>query len=124
MTEHKNIVIVVDDERLFEDYQKRFNDDAHVYYCRTAEVGVALIKSYKPETKINKLFLDHDLGIAGDVRPVVRYLEEVAVNGNPANIDTIYIHTANPIAKEYIRQALQLHYNCTIINAVDYGLYA
>jgi hypothetical protein len=65
-----------------------------------------------PHQRIPELWLDHDLGGDDTIRPVVHYLEERCYNGDPAQIDCIYVHTANDVGARWIMSSRLLteHY--------------
>jgi hypothetical protein len=56
------------------------------------------------------LLLDHDLGDAGDVRPIVRLLEERAFLGDPIQIGRVVIVSSNPVGAEWIAAGLRRIY--------------
>ncbi len=56
------------------------------------------------------LLLDHDLGDVGDVRPIVRLLEERAFFGDPIQIGCIVVVSSNPVGAEWIAAGLRRTY--------------
>lgn len=52
------------------------------------------------------LWLDHDLGAAGTIMPLVDWLCERAHNGRPIKVDRIVVHTANPVGAKKMMQTL------------------
>lgn len=72
------------------------------------------------------MFLDHDLGIVesigiDSINPVIDYLCEQAFNGSPVPVDTIFIHTSNPVgAKQMLASLTRYGYNAVKVNASDY----
>ena len=78
-------VLVIDDMRTFA---------FPAVYARTADEGLARLK----ERAWREVWLDHNLGHGADITPVMHFLEEQASNGQPLNVDLIYVHTSDPTA--------------------------
>ena len=72
--------------------------DAEVVVARTAVDGMARIQ----EQPWDSVLLDHDLGPGGDIRGIVRLLEERAFNRDPLLIKRVVVVTKNPVAAEWI----------------------
>jgi hypothetical protein len=84
---------------------------------KTLDDGLAALKEIHTSMgRINELWLDHDLGIddvTGDfytIMPVVDWLDEIAREGDPFDVDYIMVHTSNPSAAGRMIQALSPNY--------------
>ncbi|MEV3858824.1 cyclic-phosphate processing receiver domain-containing protein [Streptomyces sp. NPDC050095] len=73
--------------------------------ARTSSDGVRLLEEHR-ETFIDELWLDHDLGGADSILPVVTLLEEAAFHGRPFRIGTVFVHSANPIGAQTVVRSL------------------
>jgi hypothetical protein len=60
------------------------------------------------------LLLDHDLGDVGDVRPIVRLLEERVFLGDPIQIGRIVVVSSNPVGAEWIAAGLRRTYSVEV----------
>lgn len=56
--------------------------------------------------KVKIISFDHDLGGDDTSRPVIKYLEEKAFFGKLPDME-LYIHSANPVGREYLESAIQ-----------------
>ncbi|MFD5570293.1 cyclic-phosphate processing receiver domain-containing protein [Streptomyces cadmiisoli] len=83
---------------------------------RTSREGVQLLQEHRGMF-IDELWLDHDLGGDDSVMPVVTLLEEAAFHGNPFQIGTVYVHSANPIGAETVVRSLS-HWKYHVRRAV------
>jgi hypothetical protein len=92
-------VVLIDDLRTFVDGR-----DAEV--ARTSADGAALLNRYR-DRRLDELWLDHDLGAADTIWPVVELLERAAFEEHPFDIGTIHVHSANPAGAGKMVQALQ-----------------
>jgi hypothetical protein len=90
---------------------------------RSLSAGLAAIQGYKDSgTRIDELWLDHDLGFnpEGDepdfttIMPLVEWMEEQAFNGEVMDIGHVYVHTANPAAAPRMVAALNKYYAVSI----------
>src|SRR6266545_3436875 len=84
--------------------------DAEVVVARTAKEGMKRIQ----EKAWDSVLLDHDLGPGGDIRDIVRLLEERAFNGYPLPIKRIVVVTKNPVAAEWMTKGLGRYYNVVV----------
>ncbi|MET9735173.1 cyclic-phosphate processing receiver domain-containing protein [Streptomyces sp. NPDC006458] len=73
--------------------------------ARTSREGVQLLQEHQ-DIFIDELWLDHDLGGDDNIMPVVALLEEAAFHGDPFQIGTVYVHSANPIGAETVVRSL------------------
>lgn len=118
------MIVVVDDLRCF---RPEVSLDAEVVYFRTewsALVGLALMQM--SNTRVEQLFLDHDLGwdeVAksfGNTQSIVRALQEAAVGGRAFNVGEILVHTSNPSVQRSMVQQLERYYKVRQIDATPY----
>lgn len=108
----RSSIFVIDDERTF---------DFEAVYARTSDQAFAVLRTYiEEQLPIKQLWLDHDLGGDDTVRGIVSWLEELGFNGEPAPIETILIHTANPVARGWMRAALERYYKTFVVDAAHY----
>ncbi|MFF5554122.1 cyclic-phosphate processing receiver domain-containing protein [Streptomyces olivaceoviridis] len=84
--------------------------------ARTSREGVQLLQEHR-DIVIDELWLDHDLGGDDSIMPVVTLLEEAAFHGNPFQIGTVYVHSANPIGAETVVRCLS-HWKYRVKRAV------
>src|SRR5437899_1940719 len=98
-------VLVVDDIRGID-----APDGAEVVIARTAEDGIEAL-GYGPWDRV---YLDHDLGDAGDVRPLVTLLERRAFEGAPVPIERVVVVSNNPPGAEWIAAGLRRHYDVRV----------
>jgi hypothetical protein len=73
----------------------------------------------------DQIWLDHDLGEATgrieDVMPIVDDLVERALNDKPVAVETIVLHTSNPVGRTNIERALtRAGYRIVHVRADDY----
>ena len=71
-------IVLVDDLR-------DFTDGRVATVARTSAEGVALLTSLR-ESRIDELWLDHDLGGDDTIWPVVEVLERAAFEGTPLDV--------------------------------------
>ena len=70
---------------------------------RTSEECIELLKT----GKVERLSLDHDLGVGYSTGyKVACFIEEAAFHGTLKPISRMYVHSANPVGKARMRQAL------------------
>ena len=96
-----------------------FSDDNGFanFLFRTPEEGLQGIKEFHTSrVTLQELWLDHDMGIneeTGDditIKPVVDWLEEQGHNGDPLDVQYIFVHTSNGYAAEDMMRALTPYY--------------
>ncbi|SDY48422.1 hypothetical protein SAMN05444365_102403 [Micromonospora pattaloongensis] len=92
-------IVLVDDLR-------SFADGRSAEVARSSAAGVALLERHRDE-RLDELWLDHDLGDADTIWPVVEVLERAAFDGRPFDIGVIHVHSANPTGAGKMVQALQ-----------------
>lgn len=94
----ETVVILVDDLR-------DFRDGRECMVARTSAEAVALLSSVR--TRVDELWLDHDLGPGDDVLAVVAWLEEAAFRGEPLDVGRVLVHSANPVGASRVLAALR-----------------
>jgi hypothetical protein len=92
-------IVLIDDLR-------SFVDGRPAQVARTSVEGVEALERHRAR-RLDELWLDHDLGGEDTIWPVVELLERAAFDGDPFDIGTIYVHSANPPGAAKIRQALE-----------------
>jgi hypothetical protein len=100
-------VLLIDDLRTID------VPEAKVVVARTAREGLKEIQGKSWDT----VLLDHDLGPGGDVRDIVRLLEERGFNGDPLPIRRIVVVTKNPVAAVWIAKGLERYYDVAVRSA-------
>ncbi len=70
--------------------------------ARTSKGALEYLNQF-PDTEFKEIWLDHDLGGDDTIMVVVDYLNERAFFDNPVNVETIYVHSSNPVG---VRQML------------------
>ncbi|ROO85312.1 hypothetical protein EDD29_2854 [Actinocorallia herbida] len=75
------------------------------HVARTSQDGLRLLQEHR-DTHITELWLDHDLGGADTILPVLTLLEQAAFEGEPFAIGTIFVHSANPTGADTVLRAL------------------
>ncbi|MEO3777483.1 cyclic-phosphate processing receiver domain-containing protein [Micromonospora sp. B11E3] len=92
-------IVLIDDLR-------SFVDGRGAEVARSSAAGVALLERHRDE-RLDELWLDHDLGGADTIWPVVEVLERAAFEGRPLDIGVVLVHSANPAGAGKMAQALQ-----------------
>lgn len=95
------MILLVDDLRNFIQTPKE-----KTKLARTSKEALQILQH---ERCFHELWLDHDLGGNDTTIPIVDYLCELAFKNIPKQINTIYVHTANPVGKQQIIDSLT-HY--------------
>lgn len=73
--------------------------------ARTSREGIQLLQEHR-SSFIDELWLDHDLGGEDTIMPVVSFMEEAAFNGQPFQIGTVFVHSANPVGADTVVRSL------------------
>lgn len=123
----KENILVVDDIRVMK---------FEATYARTLAEARALIQSQPWD----EVWLDHDLDFnfathdeavtawqsidTCTTRPLVRWLEEQAHEGNPLPVEMFVIHTGNPVGRQWIAQALLPWYSVALTSGDKWSKYA
>jgi len=112
-------VLVIDDLRSFRDERV----EAEVTYARTSAEALEILND---GTSYDEIWFDHDLGMIDDDRvdstmPVVDFLSEMSFNDTPYPVDTVLVHTSNPVGRDNIIRSLsRWGYNIKSVPADDY----
>ncbi|TWJ21181.1 hypothetical protein JD76_01291 [Micromonospora endolithica] len=85
---------------------RSFADGRNAAVARSSAAGVALLERHRDE-RLEELWLDHDLGGADTIWPVVEVWERAAFEGRPFDIGVVHVHSANPAGAGRMAQALQ-----------------
>jgi hypothetical protein len=93
------LFILIDDVR-------SFVDGRVAEVARTSSAGVEAMERMRG-SRIDEVWLDHDLGGDDTIWPVVSLLEQAAFEGRPFDIGTVFVHSANPPGAARIVQALR-----------------
>ena len=111
-------IVVIDDLRT----PKQGSDGITVELHRSLADGLAALKGYaEAGSRIDELWLDHDLGESDDangfgfdtIMPLVEWLEEEAYNGRVMDIGHVFVHTSNWAAAPRMVAALKNYYSVT-----------
>ena len=114
-------VVVLDDER-------RFNPDrdstlnVEIDYFVSSASCLDFLSRRGLSTPLDELWLDHDLGGDDTSRPLVMEMASDAFWQHPWSVNTVYIHTANPVGAKWIESTLAPFYSVVRVAAADYGL--
>ena len=81
------LTVLVDDTR-------GFRDERPTLVARSSQEALSLLEGLGSR-RIDHLWLDHDLGGADTIRPVVDLMVRLASTGAPLNVGQVHIHTAN-----------------------------
>lgn len=107
------MIVLIDDERNFRD-----TPAADVVVLRTSSDALTWLR--QNTLPISQLWLDHDLGGDDTIIPVIHFLEEQYFLGSPVDIDTVFVHTANPVGAQQIMAALSHRYRTIRVPAIEY----
>jgi hypothetical protein len=99
--------------RVLVDDVRRFDDDRPcITYRNIADALIGLREMAQAGTVVDELWLDHDLGGADTIRPVLSLLGELDHFGHRLNVGKAFIITSNPSGANGMRLALtQLCYD-------------
>lgn len=92
------VTVLIDDRRAFV-------DEREAVVLRTPQEGLDWLLANK-NTYIDELWLDHDMGWHGTIKPVWQELERAAFFDEPYSIGIIKIVTANPGAARDMHRSL------------------
>jgi hypothetical protein len=82
------LTVLIDDVR-------RFRDGRPGHIARSSADGLALLAGLFAEgERIEQLWLDHDLGGADTIWPVIRFLEEAAAHTGLSLVHQVFVHAA------------------------------
>jgi hypothetical protein len=92
------VTVLVDDVR-------GFKDNRPALVARSSQAALTLLKGLG-DTRIDHLWLDHDLSGEDTIRPVIDLLVRLARTGSALNVGLVHIHTANVGAGHWMRVEL------------------
>jgi len=92
------LTVLIDDVR-------GFRDARPALIARSSSEALKLLEGLGCK-RIDHLWLDHDLGGADSIRPVVELMVQLANRGSPLNVGQVHIHTANVGAGHWMRLEL------------------
>lgn len=111
------MVVLIDDER-------SFISPIDALVIRNSADALVWLDTTNPETHIDQLWLDHDLGLVNgqkdSIIPFVRKLEELCVWDEAPQITEVVVHTSNSIGGDEIVASLKNHYKVQRVFAGDY----
>ena len=81
------LTVLIDDVR-------GFRDARPALIARSSSEALKLLEGLGCK-RIDHLWLDHDLGGADTIRPVVELMVQLANRGSPLNVGQVHIHTAH-----------------------------
>ena len=81
------LTVLIDDVR-------EFKDGRPALVARSSKEALSLLEGLGHK-RIDHLWLDHDLGGADTIRPVIDLMVQLASTGSPLNVGQVHIHTAN-----------------------------
>jgi hypothetical protein len=88
------------------DDARAFKDERPALVARSSQEALTLLDQLG-DTRIDDLWLDHDLVDTDTIRPVVDWMVERARAGSPLNVGQVHIHSANVGGGHWIRLELQ-----------------
>lgn len=92
--------------KLWLDDERPVPDDSWTL-VQTAEEAIEILK----QGQVRELSLDHDLGTGRATGyEVACFIEEAAVRGTIPVIRRMFVHSANPVGRERMKQALHSAY--------------
>ena len=93
------LTVLIDDVR-------GFKDERPASVARSSQEALTLLDRIG-DTRIDHLWLDHDLVGTDTIRPVVDRMVQLASTGSPLNVGQIHIHSANVGGGHWIRIQLE-----------------
>lgn len=86
------------------------------YHARTSEQALWHLRfSWR------RIYLDHDLGPDDDIMPVVDHMCERAHGDNAVMVETVYVHSQNPVGAANVMRALERYgYNVKRIGVDEF----
>ena len=93
------LTVLIDDARAFKDRRPAL-------VARSSQEALTLLDQLG-DTRIDDLWLDHDLVDTDTIRPVVEWMVQRARAGSPLKVGQIHIHSANVGGGHWIRLELQ-----------------
>ena len=98
--------LLIDDLRNF-----RVRPEGGVSIARTSQQALDFLKA-DPSQHYDTIWFDHDLGltkfgVVDTTMVVVDYMCEQAFNGEPIDVDMVYVHSSNPVGVKQIMLSLE-----------------
>jgi glutamate synthase domain-containing protein 2 len=87
------------------DEVRSFKDERPTLVARSSQEARTLLEGLG-DRRIDHLWLDHDLGGEGTIRPVIDLLVRLAHTGSPLDVGLVNVHTANVGAGHWMRLEL------------------
>jgi CheY-like chemotaxis protein len=104
-------ILVVDDERI---PAPGGDESIQVTLCKSSEEALEFLKEWhEGGDLLDELWLDYSLAGSDDILPVLRWLEAVAEEGRPFNVDLIYAHSSAISGRSFVIDVLRPHYTVT-----------
>lgn len=116
-------IVVIDDCRVFNEKAKaQLNDETDLVYAKDAREGLEVLRSCRARgLTIHQLWLDHDLGTAGTIMPVIEELCRASHAGSMYPVLQIIVHTSNGYAGDSMMRSLRRYnYKTDRVLAEDY----
>lgn len=99
--------LLIDDLRSFRD---ECTPKEGLVIARNSADALAYLETH-PDEHYSAIWFDHDLGeVDGkddSTMPALDYLAFRAFTGDPVNVDTVYVHTSNPVGRKQILASLE-----------------
>lgn len=89
--------------------------------CLLARNATLGLKALNETSRLDELWLDHDLSHWGTIMPVVDWLLERAAWDDPYDVGTIFVHTMNPSAAKTMVSCLRKHYQVQRLFLPEYN---
>jgi hypothetical protein len=116
------MLVLFDDERNFK--SELLAGDTEVLILRTAQEALDWLSTTTPETVVDQMWWDHDLGKVNGVKetviPALRKLEEMCFFGTAPHLRQVVVHTTNPTGGAEIVTALSRYFPLHRVVARDY----
>ena len=105
---------------------RNFKDGRITLIARTSKDALTILQHGVEVQEYTEIWLDHDLGLNPDgtpdtIMPVVDFLCEQAFNDMPVKVDTVYVHTSNPVGAKQMMLSLERYgYNAVKVDASEH----
>lgn len=112
-------VIVVDDERVFDPTVCAPHRVDAEHYITSTDAFRRILKAVEDNEVIDELWLDHDLGGEDTTRDLVMMMCEDASEFTAWPVRKVYVHSANPIGREWLWGTLDLFYDAVQVHSAE-----
>ena len=117
-------VLLIDDLRSFNDKATSIYSNAEIVVARNSREALQYLKD-NTLVEFDAIWLDHDLGIVDGekdtIMPIVDFLSEQSFVGSPISVNTIYVHTSNPVGGNQMVTTLERYnYKVVRVSAPDF----